>query len=87
MFYLSRPNPLYLTGYVERAFQNMEASCKFPRALAEDLCKVYFDKSVEKRDFCFGTKVLVKFPVVPKGVNPKFFQEMALWICGCEEGE
>ena len=34
-----------------------------------------FEKSVEKRNFCVGDKVLVKFPMVPKGVNPKFFKK------------
>ena len=78
IFNLSRPNPLFSTGYVERAFHNMEVSYKFAREnlfLAEDARKAYFDKSVEKRNFCLGDKVLVKFPMVPKGVNPKFFKK------------
>ena len=48
VFNLSRPNPLYSTGYVERAFHNMEVSYKFAREnliLAEDDRKAYFDKS------------------------------------------
>ena len=47
---LSRPNPLFLTGYMERAFHNMEVSYKFAREnlfLAEDARKAYFDKSVK----------------------------------------
>ena len=78
MFNLSRPTPLYSTDYVEHAFHNLEVSYKFAREnliLAEDVRKAYFDKSIEKRDFCVGTKVLVKFPMVPKGVNPKFFKK------------
>ena len=73
VFNLSRPNPLYLTGYMERAFHNMEVSYKFARenlVLGKDARKAYFDESVEKRNFCVGDKVLVKFPMVPKGVNP-----------------
>ena len=41
----------------------MEVSNRFERenlVLAEDVRKAYFDKSVEKRDFCVGAKVLVK---------------------------
>ena len=54
VFNLSRPNPLYLTGYVEHAFHNMEVSYKFAREnlfLAEDARKAYFNKSVEQRNF------------------------------------
>ena len=78
VFNLSIPNPLYSTWYVERAFHNMEVLYKFARenlSLAEDAWKAYFDKSVEQRNFCVEDKVLVKFPMVPKGVNPKFFKK------------
>ena len=78
VFNLSRPNPLYSTGYVELAFHSMEVSYKFAREnmiLAEDVRKAYFDQSVEKRDFSVGAKVLVNFPMVPKGVNPNLFKK------------
>ena len=54
VFNLSRPNPYYSTGYVERAFPNKNVSYKFAREnliLDEDVRKAYFDKSVKKRDF------------------------------------
>ena len=78
VFNLSRPNLLYSTGCVERAFHNMKVSYKFVREtliLAEDVRKAYIDKSVKKRDFCVGAKVLVEFPMVPKEVNPFFFKK------------
>ena len=56
----------------------MEVWYKFAREnlfLAEEARKAYFDKSVKKRNFFVGDKVLVKFPMVPKGVNPKFFKK------------
>ena len=38
--------------------------------LAEAARTEYFNRSVEERSFKLGDKVLVKFPMVPKGVNP-----------------
>ena len=35
----------------------------------------YYNCSVEERSFKLGDKVLVKFLMVPKGVNPKFFKK------------
>ena len=64
IFNLNRPNPLYLREF---ARENL--------FLTEDARKAYFNKSVEKRNFCVGDKVLVKFSMFPKGVNPKFFKK------------
>ena len=43
--------------------------------LAEVARTEYFNHSVEQRFFKLGDRVLVKFPMVPKGVNPKFFKK------------
>ena len=66
VFNHSRPYPLHTTGYVERAFHNMEVSYIFARenlVVAEYVRKAFIGKIVEKRDFCVGAKLLVKIPM------------------------
>ena len=42
---------------------------------AEKIREEYFNRKTEKRSFAVGDKVLVKFPKIPRGVNPKFFKK------------
>ena len=54
VFDLSMPNPLYSTGYVERAFHNMEVPYKFAREnlfLTESL---FLQECPEKRLLCWS---------------------------------
>ena len=76
-FNLDKPQSLYGQTYVDEAFKNLQVPYKFAKdnlKLAEDARTEYFNHSVEKRFFKKGDKVLVKFPIVPKGVNPKFLR-------------
>ena len=34
----------------------------------------YFNRRTTERAFCVGEQVLVKFPKIPIGVNPKFYK-------------
>ena len=36
---------------------------------------MYYDKKAQERDFSVGDRVLVYFPSVPVGVNPKFYKK------------
>ena len=42
-------------------------------ALAENARKSYFDRKTKERVFSVGDRVLVYFPKVPRGLNPKFY--------------
>ena len=42
---------------------------------AEKIREEYFNRKTEKRSFAVGDKVLVKFPKIPRGVNPNFFNK------------
>ena len=77
-FNLDKPQPLYGQTYVDEAFKNLQVSYQYAKDnmnLAEDTRTEYTNRSVEKRSFKLGDTVLVKFPMVPKGVNHKFFKK------------
>ena len=77
-FNLDKPQPLYGQTYVNEAFKTLQVSYQYAKdnmKLAEEARTEYFNRSVEERSFKLGDKVLVKFPMVPKGVNPKFFKK------------
>ena len=44
-------------------------------ALAENAQKSHFDRKTKEGVFSFWDRVLVHFPKVPRGVNPKFFKK------------
>ena len=69
---------LYGQSYVDEAFKTLQVSYQYAKdnmKLAEAARTEYFNRSVEERSFKLGDKVLVKFLMVPKGVNPKFFKK------------
>ena len=77
-FNLDKPQPLYGQTYVDEAFKTFQVSYQYAKdnmKLAEEARTEYFNRSVKERSFKLGDKVLVKFPTVPMGVNPIFFNK------------
>ena len=60
------------------AFNRMKkayAQVKDNLASARDAREVYFNQKTKDRKFSVGDQVLVKFPQVPRGQNPKFYKK------------
>ena len=77
-FNLEKPRPLYRDDYLGHAFTNMRLSFRQVRDNLEDARKAreqYFNRRTKERSFRVGEQVLVKFPKIPLGVNPKFFKQ------------
>ena len=77
-FNLDKPRPLYGESYVEDAFRTMTMSYNAARdnlKEAEKIREEYFNRKTEKQSFAVGDKVLVKFPKIPRGVNPNIFKK------------
>ena len=77
-FNLERPQPLYGESYVDDAFRGLQFSfshAKDSMVLAENAQKLYFDRKTKERVFSVGDRVLVHFPKIPRGVNPKFYKK------------
>ena len=49
--------------------------CKENLESAKKARETYFNRCAKRREFSIGDEVLVKFPKVPRGVNPKFFKK------------
>ena len=49
--------------------------CKDNLESAKKARETYFNRRAKRREFAIGDEVLVKFPKVPRGVNPKFFKK------------
>ena len=77
-FNLEKPQPLYGESYVDDAFRGLQYSFRHAKDsmdLAREARKSYFDRKAKERVFSVGDKVLVHFPKVPRGVNPKFYKK------------
>jgi len=77
-FNLEKPRKLYGEDYASNAFTAMRLSYKQARdclADARDAREQYFNRRTKDRQFKVGQQVLVKFPKVPMGVNPKFYKQ------------
>ena len=78
VFNLEAPRKLYGETYVDDAFRNLQVSFRHARGCleeAEGVRVAYHDRKAKERNFVVGDKVLVHFPQVPRGVNPKFFKK------------
>ena len=77
-FDLQKPRLLYGEDYVSLAFNRMWAAysqVKDNLTSARDAREVYFSQKTKDREFAVGDQVLVKFPLVPRGQNPKFYKK------------
>ena len=77
-FNLEKPQPLYGESYVDDTFRGLQFSFRHAKGsmvLAENARKSYFDRKMKERVFSVGDRVLVHFPKVPRGVNPKFYKK------------
>ena len=76
-FNLDAPRKLYGDDYVSNAFAQLRLSFKQVRNNLEDARRHredYFNRRTSDRAFRVGEQVLVKFPKIPIGVNPKFYK-------------
>jgi len=76
-FNLEAPRPLYGDSYISQAFTQLRLSFKRVRDNLEDargFREEYFNRKAKDRSFSVGEQVLVRFPQVPTGVNPKFYK-------------
>ena len=74
---MESPRKLYGDDYVSNAFAQLRLSFKQVRNNLEDARRHredYFNRRTTDRAFCVGKQVLVKFPKIPIGVNPKFYK-------------
>ena len=76
-FNLDKPQPMYRDDYLGTAFSNMRLSYAQVRDSLHEARfarEQYFNRRTKEREFSVGQEVLVKFPKIPTGVNPKFFK-------------
>jgi putative transposase len=76
-FNLEKPRKLYGEDYVSGAFSKMRLTFTHVRDNlkdARDQREQYFNRRTKDRVFKIGDMVLVKFPQLPVGVNPKFYK-------------
>ena len=77
-FDLDKPRLLYGEDYASLAFNRMKKAYRQVKEnleSARDAREVYFNRKTKDRVFAVGDKILVKFPKVPRGVNPKFYKK------------
>jgi hypothetical protein len=80
-FDISNPRRLYHDNYAAEAYNLVQVSY---RRAAENLGKAqkaqkhYYDRKTEEKSFKADEKVLVHFPNVPTGINPKFYTRWRL---------
>ena len=68
---------MYRDDYLGTAFSNMRLSYAQVRDSLHEARfarEQYFNHRTKEREFSVGQEVLVKFPKIPTGINPKFFK-------------
>jgi ribonuclease HI len=81
-FDFNEPRKLYSNSYAAEAFNLAQAAhLRVRHNLGEQKRRQedYFNKKAEEKSFQGGDKVIVHFPNVPKGVNPKFYTKWRLF--------